>query len=105
MRRKLCLCLSFVCLYAQNDYNTEQKQCKSYVGNGLSGLDALRLEGEHHLVVAWLDVDGSQHIVHSAYLNGVAIDCGCPTWVIHLREYHYSTLCRADIVVELVRLV
>ena len=75
------------------------------IGDGLSGVNRLGEEAENHLVLTRLYVEGTQDIVYPTQLSWLAIDGGSPTWVINLREYHYATLTRINIVGKLVGLV
>ena len=52
-----------------------------------------------------LYVESTQDIVYPTQLSWLAIDGGCPTRIINLREHHYATLTRINIVGKLVGLV
>ena len=61
------------------------------------------MEVEHNLVVARLDIDGTQDIVDTTHFGRLSVDCRCPLRIVNLREDNHSTVLRAYVVLQVVR--
>ena len=68
--------------HEHQDEDAEDGEC--CVGEALGGGYGLGEEAEHYLVLAWAEVQGTQHVVHASQLHRLAVDGGLPSRIEYL---------------------
>ena len=75
------------------------------MGNGLSNIFRARFEGKHNMMLATIDANSTQYIIHTPNLNRPSVNGASPSRIVHFTEYQHTTILALYVVLQFVGLI